>query len=101
MSSSRPSQSAKSMQRRSEGAKVLECQGATVPCRVPRCWVPRCWVLGCWVLGCFLAVVAQVFRPAVAVAQTPVAIESVTFQGALDRAFANNPSAAVAAAGIL
>jgi outer membrane protein TolC len=34
-------------------------------------------------------------------AQTPVAVERVTFQQAIDRAIANNPSAAVAAAGIL
>jgi len=54
------------------------------------------------------AVVAQVFRPAVLVliaaavyAQPPVVVERVTFQQAIDRATANNPSAAVAAAGIL
>jgi len=34
-------------------------------------------------------------------AQTPVVVERVTFQQAIDRAIANNPSAAVAAAGIL
>ncbi|MDO8795769.1 MAG: TolC family protein [Vicinamibacterales bacterium] len=33
--------------------------------------------------------------------QTPVVVERVTFQQAIDRAIANNPSAAVAAAGIL
>lgn len=56
--------------------------------------------------------VAQVFRPAVTFAivvlvspalhaQPPVVVERVTFQQAIDRAIANNPSAAVAAAGIL
>lgn len=56
--------------------------------------------------------VAQVFRPAVTFAivvlvsptlhaQTPVVVERVTFQQAIDRAIANNPSAAVASAGIL
>jgi outer membrane protein TolC len=34
-------------------------------------------------------------------AQTPVVVERVTFQQAIDRAIANNPSAAIAAAGIL
>src|SRR5712692_674347 len=34
-------------------------------------------------------------------AQTPVVVERVTFQQAIDRAIANNPSTAVAAAGIL
>lgn len=34
-------------------------------------------------------------------AQTPVIVERVTFQQAIDRAIANNPSTAVAAAGIL
>ena len=34
-------------------------------------------------------------------AQAPVVVERVTFQQAIDRAIANNPSAAVAAAGIL
>jgi outer membrane protein TolC len=34
-------------------------------------------------------------------AQTPVVVERVTFQQAIDRAVANNPSAAIAAAGIL
>jgi outer membrane protein TolC len=34
-------------------------------------------------------------------AQTPVVVERVTFQQAIDRAIANNPSVAVAAAGIL
>ena len=55
-----------------------------------------------------VTVVAQVLRPAVIVlfaaaahAQTPVAVERVTFQQAIDRAIANNPSVAVAAAGIL
>jgi outer membrane protein TolC len=52
-------------------------------------------------LACCLAVVAQVFRPAVAIAQPPVVVERVTFQQAIDRALANNPSAAIAAAGIL
>src|SRR4026208_842861 len=47
-----------------------------------------------------IAVVAQVFSPAIS-AQTPVVVERVTFQQAIDRAIANNPSAAVAAAGIL
>lgn len=59
-----------------------------------------CPVLGCVVLGCFLVVVAQVFRPAVS-AQAPAPVERVTFQQAIDRAIANNPSTAVAAAGIL
>lgn len=59
-----------------------------------------------------MTIVAQVFRPAVTFAivvllsptlygQTPVVVERVTFQQAIDRAIANNPSAAVAAAGIL
>jgi len=52
------------------------------------------------VLGCFLAVVAQVFGPAIS-AQSPVVVERVTFQQAIDRAIANNPSTALAAAGIL
>ena len=52
----------------------------------------------------------QVFRPAVVIAiacattgyaQAPVPIERVTFQQAIDRATKNNPTAAVAAAGIL
>src|SRR5438445_332719 len=47
-----------------------------------------------------LVIVASGFSRTVH-AQPPVAIESVTFQQALDRAFANNPSAVVAAAGIL
>jgi len=44
---------------------------------------------------------AIVFLATAASAQTPVAVERVTFQQAIDRAIANNPSAAVAAAGIL
>ena len=58
-----------------------------------------------------MTIVAQVFRPAVllaivvlasaARAQPPVVVERVTFQQAIDRAIANNPSVAAAAAGIL
>src|SRR5947207_5702782 len=44
---------------------------------------------------------AIVVLATVAHAQTPVVVERVTFQQAIDRAIANNPSAAVAAAGIL
>ena len=47
-----------------------------------------------------MTIVAQVFRPAVH-AQTPAPLNRVTFQQAIDRAMSNNPSAAVAAAGIL
>ncbi len=89
MSLSKASQSA-SVHR--HGAAVPRCRGARVPCRV---------------LGPVSVVVAQVFRPAVIVlfavgayAQTPV-VERVTFQQAIDRAIANNPSATIAAAGIL
>ena len=56
-------------------------------------------------------VVAQVFGPAVTLAvvtlatavyaQAPAPVERVTFEQAIDRAIANNPSTAVAAAGIL
>lgn len=59
-----------------------------------------CGVLWCWVLGCVVAVVAQFLRPAVS-AQAPAPAERVTFQQAIDRAIANNPSTAAAAAGIL
>jgi outer membrane protein TolC len=57
-----------------------------------------------------LAIVVSGFLTAVGVpdavsrtvyAQTPVIVERVTFQEATDRAIANNPSAAIAAAGIL
>src|SRR5688572_7638991 len=47
-----------------------------------------------------VVVVAQVLRPAV-YAQTPAPVDRVTFQQAIDRAIANNPSTAIAAAGIL
>ena len=45
--------------------------------------------------------IAILFLATVVRAQTPVVVERVTFQQAIDRAIANNPSAAVAAAGIL
>ena len=44
---------------------------------------------------------AIVLLPTAAHAQAPLVVERVTFQQAIDRAIANNPSAAVAAAGIL
>src|SRR5437763_15191696 len=44
---------------------------------------------------------ALVILASIAHAQAPVVVERVTFQQAIDRALANNPSAAVAAAGIL
>jgi outer membrane protein TolC len=47
-----------------------------------------------------ISIVAQPFRAAV-VAQTPVPTERVTFDDAIQRAIKNNPSAAIAAAGIL
>ena len=47
-----------------------------------------------------LSIAILVFATA-ASAQTPVVVERVTFQQAIDRAVANNPSAAIAAAGIL
>ena len=88
---------------RSDGARVPGCQGAKGPC-----WVLRCGVL-CGMMT--RAVVAQDFSPAVTLAivmlasaahaQPPVVVERVTFQQAIDRALANNPSAAIAAAGIL
>ena len=52
------------------------------------------------VVAIAVAVAAQVFRPAV-YAQAPAPVDRVTFQQAIDRAIANNPSAAIAAAGIL
>jgi len=47
-----------------------------------------------------LSIAILVFATA-ASAQTPVVVERVTFQQAIDRAVASNPSAAIAAAGIL
>jgi outer membrane protein TolC len=52
------------------------------------------------VIGITMLVAAQPFRAAV-IAQTPVPIERVTFDDAIQRAIKNNPSAAIAAAGIL
>ena len=76
------------------GAAVPGCLGAKVPCRVLGARVL------CWVLGALVAYVVSGFSRTVG-AQTPVVVERVTFQQAIDRAIANNPSAAVAAAGIL
>src|SRR5688572_19791979 len=51
-------------------------------------------------LGVALLIVASGFSQTV-YAQTPAPVERVTFQQAVDRAIANNPSTAIAAAGIL
>jgi outer membrane protein TolC len=51
--------------------------------------------------GALVVIVAQGFSPAIAVAQTPVPAERVTFDEAIRRAVEKNPSAAIAAAGIL
>jgi outer membrane protein TolC len=48
-----------------------------------------------------LLVASQCVRPAIAVAQTPTPSERVTFDEAIRRAVEKNPSAALAAAGIL
>ena len=48
-----------------------------------------------------LILVAQGFSPAIALAQTPVPTERVTFDEAIRRAAEKNPTAAIAAAGIL
>ena len=51
--------------------------------------------------GVTLIVVARGFSPAIAIAQTPTPTERVTFDEAIRRAVDKNPSAAMAAAGIL
>jgi outer membrane protein TolC len=48
-----------------------------------------------------LLVASQASKPAIGVAQTPVPTERVTFDEAIRRAVEKNPSAAIAAAGIL
>jgi outer membrane protein TolC len=56
-----------------------------------------CRVLGGFAAGCF----ALALQGAFASAQVPVPTERVTFDDAIQRAVRNNPSAAIAAAGIL
>jgi len=56
-----------------------------------------CRVLGGFAVGCF----ALALQGAFASAQVPVPTERVTFDDAIQRAVRNNPSAAIAAAGIL
>jgi outer membrane protein TolC len=51
--------------------------------------------------GVAVIVVAQGFSPAITIAQTPTPTERVTFDEAIRRAVEKNPSAAIAAAGIL
>jgi outer membrane protein TolC len=53
------------------------------------------------VVALALVAVAQSFSPAIAAAQAPVPTERVTFDEAIRRAVEKNPSAAIAAAGIL
>jgi outer membrane protein TolC len=76
---------------RKTGATVPGCRGALVPCRVR----------GCWVFLAFVMTYVGSGLSQTLYAQPPVVVERVTFQQAIDRAIANNPSAAVAAAGIL
>src|SRR5689334_22643789 len=52
-------------------------------------------------LGLVATASAQAPATAPAAAQPPASVESLTFQQAIDRAIANNPSAGIAAAGIL
>lgn len=60
-----------------------------------------CISLAVAVLGLVATASAQAPATAPAAAQPPASVESLTFQQAIDRAIANNPSAGIAAAGIL
>src|SRR5689334_22608119 len=85
--------------RRSRSHEEIFVQAFSSCLRVLRgCMLPAVAIA---LLGAVPFAAAQAQTPAPTTAQPPASVERLTFQQAIDRAIANNPSAGIAAAGIL